>query len=145
MSDLSGILSGTFIYDDLEIAVSGLLSSEFNLTSGQILTENEVPDIDEILFTRMIWTYGTLEDVSNNCDQEIPNLNIEIYERKNSGQNYISSLVRKLRYVIKENINVKNSNGSYVKINEVYITRNTNDPEWNAFTLTVSFRIIKAR
>lgn len=138
-------MSESFIYDDLEIAVSGLLSSEFNLTSGQILTENEVPDIDEILFTRMVWTYGSLVDVSNNCDQEIPNLNIEIYERKNSGQNSISSLVRKLRYTIKENINVKNSNGIYVKINEVFITRNDNDPEWNAFTLTVSFRIIKAR
>lgn len=138
-------MSDSFIYDDLEIAVSGLLSSEFNLTSDQILTENEVPDVGEILFTRMVWTYGSLEDVSNNCDQELPNLNIEIYERKNSGQNYISSLVRKLRYVIKENINVKNSNGKYVKINEVFATRNLNDPEWNAFTLTVSFRIIKAR
>lgn len=145
VDNLSGSLSGITIYDEIESTISGFLASEYSLTSGQILTEMEIPEIEEELFTRLMWTYGNLIDISNLSIQELPNLNIEVYERKNSGHNYCSSLVRDFRYALKKNFNVKNSSGTYVKISEIYITRNTNDPEWNAFTLTVSFRILKAR
>ena len=142
---MSDNLSGITIYDQIESSISGFLGSEYSLTSGQILTELEVPDIDEEFFTRFVWTYGRLNDISNLSIQELPNLNIEVYERKNNGKNKASSFVRLFRYNVKRNFNVKLYNGIYAKINDVYISRNNNDPEWNAYTITISFRILQMR
>lgn len=138
-------LSGITIYDEIESSISGFLVSEYSLTSGQILTESEVPDIDEEFFTRFVWTYGNLNDISNLSIQELPNLNIEVYERKNNGKNTASALVRHLRYDIKRDFNIKLYNGVYVKINNVYISRLDNDPEFYSFNITISFRIIQER
>lgn len=145
IDDLSGSLSGMTIYDEIEEAVSGFISSEYGLTSGQILTEMEIPEIEEELFARLMWTYGNLIDISNLSIQELPNLNIEVYERKNSGHNYCSSLVRDFRYALKKNFNVKIYNGEYVKISEIYISKHDPDPEWSTYVITISFRILKAR
>jgi len=145
VDNLSGSLSGITIYDEIESTISGFLASEYSLTSGQILTEMEMPEIEEELFTRLVWTYGNLIDISNLSIQEIPNLNIEVYERKNNGHNYCSSLVRNFRYALKKNFNVKIYNGEYVKISEIYISRHDPDPEWFTYVITISFRILKAR
>lgn len=48
------------IYDDIEQAISGILSTEYSLSGSQILTENEVPNDDIDFFCRSVWTYGTL-------------------------------------------------------------------------------------
>lgn len=145
MSELSGILSGNFIYDELETSVSGILSSDFSLTSGQILTENEIPDEDESFFSRLVWSYGPLQDLSNKCETEISNLNIEVYERKNDDEAYIIPFVRKLRYVLKEKLNVKITDSTYIKINNIFLTKNINEKEWNSYNVAISFRIINMR
>jgi len=145
IDDLSGSLSGKTIYDEIEEEISGFISSEYGLTSGQILTELEIPEIEEELFARFMWTYGNLTDISNLSIQELPNLNIEVYERKNNGHNYCSSLVRDFRYALKKNFNVKIYDGEYVKISEIYISKHDPDPEWSTYVITISFRILKAR
>jgi len=142
------------IYDVIETEVSGYISGYFSeelsslsaefVPSSQILSEGEIPDVDEELFCRLVWTYGELSDFSNNFDQELPTLNIEVYERKDNGKNFSRKFIRDFRNILKNKINVKIIDNQYVKINRILISKNS-DIEFYSYVISISFRLIKER
>lgn len=133
------------IYEKIENEVEAILSADFTLIPGvQILTEFQTPEEDIDQFVRQVWTYGYTSDISNKCDQETPILNLEIYQRKNIEKN-ILDLVREIKYTLKRKLNVKCEDNEYIKINQIMVNKNTNDLDFNSFTLSISFSYLYER
>jgi len=134
------------IYDDIENAVSGFLSSEYNLSGCQILTEGEVPDDEVDFFVRQVWSYGTMSEVNNTDVRELAILNLEVYERKNDAVNKILNFIRDIRFYIAKNLSLfSTASNGYAKLYGIYILKNMNEDDWVSYTVGIRFYIYKEK
>lgn len=134
------------IYDEIEKAVSGVLSTEYNLSGFQILTENELPDNDVNFFVRQVWSYGTMNEIGNSEIRDLSILNLEVYERKNDNVNKILDFIRDIRFYLSKNMSVfYSSSDGYAKLFGIYILKNINDDDWISYTVGIRFYIYKEK
>ena len=131
------------IYDEIENTVKNFLKVDFDLNEDEILTKSEVPSDDLNFFIRNVWTYGTLDEMSNQSLNELAILNLECYERKNSEVNKLEELIRDFRFFAYSRISLFNGENARAKLNGVYIFQNNNDEAWISYTIGLRFLIYK--
>lgn len=133
------------IYDYIEKTVSDILKNQFSFTDNQILSKNEIPDDEVSFFSRQVWTYGSLSEMGNNTNQVSDILTMEVYERKNDSENNIELFVREIRTKLMDELSLVKYRGRVAKLREITIDENTNDIEWDSFTVSLTFQVINAR
>lgn len=130
------------IYDKIQNTIKNILMEHFNLSTEQILSENEIPNNYEDFFVRFVFNYGNLNEVGNLNYEEISTLVLEIYERKDLEETKIDKFTTELRksLILLPVITDENDN-SRGKILQITINRNDQDV-WKSFNLIFSIRII---
>lgn len=130
------------IYDKIQNTIKNILMEYFNLSTEQILTENEIPNNYEKFFVRFVFNYGNLNEVGNLNYEEISTLVLEIYERKHLEETKIDKFVTDLRkqLILLPVISDENDK-SRAKILQITINRNDQET-WKSFNLIFSIRII---
>lgn len=130
------------IYDKIQNTIKNILMEYFNLSTEQILTENEIPNNYEKFFVRFVFNYGNLNEVGNLNYEEISTLVLEIYERKHLEETKIDKFVTDLRkqLILLPVISDQNDK-SRAKILQITINRNDQET-WKSFNLIFSIRII---
>lgn len=133
------------IYDEIEEAVTKFLIEDFEFDQEEILTKREIPAEYMNFFIRLVWTYGTLSEMTNTSLNELAILNLEVYERKNSDVNRLDDFINDIRYFSCSRISLFNGTNARAKLNGAYIFQNSNEEDWISYTVGLRFLIYKEK